>query len=66
MYHKATTGRFAGSGIQVQNLPRPAIPATDKVAEYVVENQELPHYVTVDTKTAPRATKERHSVSRGA
>ncbi len=35
MYHGASTGRWAGAGVQVQNLPRPKIP--HKVAENIIE-----------------------------
>lgn len=52
VYHKATTGRFAGSGIQVQNLPRPELPDADSVADYVVRTGELPPDTGLNTKTA--------------
>jgi DNA polymerase bacteriophage-type len=52
VYHRATTGRFAGSGIQIQNLPRPQIADCDTVADYVVEHGELPSDLGVPVKTA--------------
>lgn len=52
MYHRATTGRFAGAGVQIQNLPRPALDDPDGVADYVVEHGKLPDGLGVDTKTA--------------
>lgn len=52
VYHKATTGRFAGSGIQVQNIARPAISDPDSAADYVVKHGSLPDGLGVDDKTA--------------
>jgi DNA polymerase bacteriophage-type len=52
VYHRATTGRFAGAGVQVQNLPRPAFDNTDDVADHIVEHGTLPDGLGVDTKTA--------------
>jgi len=50
VYHRATTGRFAGSGIQVQNMPRPAVPNTDALAEDLLAGRILDDY-GLDTKT---------------
>lgn len=52
VYHKATTGRFAGSGIQIQNLPRPVIDDPDGTAETVASTGKLPGGLNTDTKTA--------------
>ena len=35
-YHKASTGRFAGSGIQFQNMQRPVIDITDELIDIVL------------------------------
>jgi DNA polymerase len=51
VYHRATTGRFAGAGVQVQNIPRPEIKDTDKAAEYLLKNEELPE-LGLPVKTA--------------
>ena len=42
VYHRATTGRFAGSGVQIQNLPRPNLKNADEVAEHVLQHGALP------------------------
>lgn len=52
VYHRATTGRFAGAGVQVQNIPRPQISDCDVVADYVVEHGALPSGLGVPAKTA--------------
>ena len=36
VYHRATTGRFAGSGVQVQNMPRPVVDDTDALADAII------------------------------
>ena len=36
VYHRATTGRFAGSGVQVQNVPRPVM-GQDEIENYIEE-----------------------------
>jgi len=36
VYHRATTGRFAGGGVQVQNMPRPVVDDTDALAESIL------------------------------
>lgn len=52
IYHKATTGRFAGSGVQVQNIPRPSIDDCDTVSDHVITHGALPSDIKCDTKTA--------------
>lgn len=42
VYHRATTGRFAGSGIQIQNLPRPNLKNPDEVVAYILQQGALP------------------------
>lgn len=37
LYHGASTGRFAGQGVQIQNLPRPHIKDTNQAAEIIRE-----------------------------
>jgi len=44
VYHRATTGRFAGSGIQIQNMPRPAVKDTDKLAGEILNGESLSGY----------------------
>jgi len=44
VYHRATTGRFAGSGVQVQNMPRPAVDDTDALAEDLLAGRALDGY----------------------
>ncbi len=38
-YHGATTGRWAGSGLQPQNLPRGTVADTDTLADYILSGQ---------------------------
>jgi DNA polymerase len=52
VYHRATTGRFAGSGMQVQNLPRPQLKDPDAVADYVVAHGKLPDDTGLNAKDA--------------
>ena len=35
LYHAASTGRFAGKGVQLQNLPRPDLPYPEQVIPYI-------------------------------
>lgn len=35
LYWGASTGRFAGRGVQIQNLPRPSVPDTNTAAEII-------------------------------
>jgi DNA polymerase len=44
LYHRATTGRFAGSGIQIHNMPRPVVEDTDKLAEDIIAGNDLREY----------------------
>jgi DNA polymerase len=37
VYHAAATGRWGGSGVQLQNLPRPSLKDTNQAAEIVKE-----------------------------
>tara|TARA_R100001463_G_scaffold2401_6_gene10168 strand:- start:2211 stop:4085 length:1875 start_codon:yes stop_codon:yes gene_type:complete len=39
-YHGATTGRWSGSGLQVQNLPRGNVSDTDALAEMFLQGRE--------------------------
>ena len=52
VYHRATTGRFAGAGVQVQNLPRPSVDDTDTLADFISREGALPEGLSVDPKTA--------------
>jgi DNA polymerase len=52
VYHRATTGRFAGSGIQIQNLPRPALSDPDPIAQQVATTGSLPDELPCTKKTA--------------
>ena len=40
-YHGATTGRWAGSGLQIQNLPRGNVSDTDSLAELFLEGKDV-------------------------
>ena len=45
-YHAASTGRWGGRGIQVQNLPRPTLP--QKEIDYIFEFFKLPPDIAAD------------------
>lgn len=51
VFHRASTGRFAGSGIQVQNMPRPEVKDTDKLAALILDEEDLPP-LGIPVKTA--------------
>ena len=40
IFHSASTGRWAGSGVQIQNLPRPKTKDTDQLAE-ILKSKDL-------------------------
>ena len=40
-YHAATTGRWAGSGLQIQNLPRGTVSDTDTLAELFLAGKNV-------------------------
>ena len=40
-YHGATTGRWAGSGLQIQNLPRGSVSDTDTLAELFLAGKDV-------------------------
>lgn len=45
VYHKATTGRFAGSGVQIHNIPRPTI--SQEAINAYIKDGSMPEGVPV-------------------
>jgi DNA polymerase len=48
LYHGATTGRFSGRGVQLQNLPKPEILGNPKAPIYIEPEDVIPYILKGD------------------
>lgn len=64
-YHGATTGRFAGSGLQIQNLPRGNVSDTDALADLFLRGADVDEIAGDVFKAAKSAVRPMLTASDG-